>query len=137
MATEAPLEPTDKDVVTLIRGRVQTIELYEVKDTELSQLEGGSTGDIYLNLCIFVFTLGAGSINTLHTVAFTAGDTAITVHVAISVVSVILTPIFLILWISSRRSMRKVCRVIRARIQQVETVQPPRNDPNTPPGPVG
>lgn len=136
MAKEEFIEPKSPDSTgpLLRRGRVETIDLYEIKDTELAELEAGSKGDIHLNLCIFVFTLGASSLNTLHTVKFPPSDVAVFTHVAITVVCAVLTPIFLVLWVTNRLSMKKLCRKIRQRIENepIRGSQSPGTDDSDP-----
>ena len=50
-----PMLPVDNNsIVKIRRGRVSSVDLYEIKDSELDQLEAGSPATLQLNFSIFL-----------------------------------------------------------------------------------
>lgn len=127
MATGQPLGPQNtpgENTGPLVkRGRVESIYLYEVKDTELDSLESGSTGDLYLNIAVFLFGLGFSAFTTIATADF-RDKRMETAFVCLTVVCIVLTPIFGVLWYRSRRSIKRLCALIRRRIEDEVIITP-------------
>lgn len=51
----------------IIRGRVDSLSLYEITETELDTLERGSPYSIHLNFGVFLLTLGLSFLTSLLT----------------------------------------------------------------------
>ncbi len=99
------------------RGRVESVDLYEVKDSELDLLEKGSPATIQLNFAVFLLSIAFSSIAALCTATF-EWDTAKTVFVIISVVGILMGGYLLISWWRSRSAISTIVDVIRNRIVQ-------------------
>jgi hypothetical protein len=97
------------------RGRVESVDLYEIKENELELLENGSPSGLYLNFSIFLLSLAFSAIATISTATF-QNSTVGTLFLIVSVVGVIGGAFLLILWWRSRQSIAHVVRTIRARI---------------------
>ena len=136
-----PDEPRDLEgqkPLRVRRGRVDSVDLYEIKDSELDLLERGSPIDLQLNFAIFLFSIAFTAIAALATATFTSG-TAKTVFIVVVVVGILLGGYLLISWARSRHSLREVCKRIRSRIPPEVTPPPsPRasrtSDPQQPSG---
>lgn len=97
------------------RGQVNSVDLYEIKDSELDLLEKGSPTGIYLNFSIFLLSMAFSAIIALCTSTF--NDTKIeTVFIMVSVIGVLLGTFLLILWWRTRTSVSKAIKIIRKRI---------------------
>lgn len=104
------------------RGRVESVEIYEIKDSELEILEHGTPADIQLNWAVFLLSIAFTCIAALVTADFKY-PTARTTFIFIAVVG-ILGGIYLGMnWHRGKSSTRKVCLRIRERIK--ETFEPP------------
>ncbi|MBI4341251.1 MAG: hypothetical protein HY598_03105 [Candidatus Omnitrophica bacterium] len=97
------------------RGRVDCVDLYEIKDSELDYLESGSPGGIFLNFAIFLFSIGFSAIAALATATFTRWEVK-TFFILISIVGIIGGVLLLVLWCGAHRSMSKIIEKIRSRI---------------------
>ena len=64
------LPPYDGETLPVRRGRVESINLYEVKEDELDLLEKGSQATLQLNFSIFLFSIAFTSIAALATSDF-------------------------------------------------------------------
>jgi len=113
--TDEPKEPNGQDSFRVRRGRVGSVDLYEVKDSELDILEKGSPADLQLNFAIFLISTAISSISTLVTATFT-NPTVRTVFVVVSVVGILLGTYLLISWWRNRTSLKTLCKSIRQRI---------------------
>ena len=113
-----PPPPQDNDQnkpLRVRRGRVESVDLYEIKDSELDLLERGSPADLQLNFAIFLLSLAISAICTLATATFT-NTTVHTVFIVVTVVGILLGVYLLIAWWRNRASLKKVADQIRLRI---------------------
>ena len=55
----------DSTPLRVRRGRVESVDLYEIKDTELDTLEKGTPADLQLNFAIFLLSLAFSAIASL------------------------------------------------------------------------
>lgn len=124
MTTVPPADPEGLKPLRVRRGRVDSVDLYEIKDVELDTLERGSPADLQLNFAIFLISLAFGALASLVTATFRY-DVVRIVFVVIVVVGFILGAYLLISWNRSRRSVKELCIRIRRRI-------PPDVAPPTP-----
>ena len=123
-----PTTPFDDNQKTLRirRGRVDSVDLYEIKDSELDLLEKGSPADLQLNFAIALLSIAFSSICALATATFTRFENVFTF---VAIAGVIIGLYLLASWLRSSTSHREVCRRIRERIP-AETVSPsPGQDP--------
>lgn len=136
--TFPPREVEGDKPLRIRRGRVDSVDLYEIKDSELDLLEKGSPADLQLNFAIFVLSIAFSSIAALATASFTNARVE-QAFVVVSVVGLLLGAYLLIMWARNRTSLTAVCRRIRSRIPSdlpapvVGT--PPRGAPSEDPPP--
>ena len=113
--SDTPRELEGETTVRIRRGRVDSVDLYEIKDSELDQLEKGSPADLQLNFGVFVLSLAFAAICSLATATFTNA----TVHELFLIVAVggTLAGLYLLIsWFRNRVSNRELCERIRKRI---------------------
>lgn len=112
---ELPRDSTDQNSVRIRRGRVGSVDLYEVKDSELDILEKGSPADIQLNFSIFLLSVAISGVFSLATSTF-ANPRIETTFIVVTVVGFILGIYLMISWMRNRTSLRSLCKSIRERI---------------------
>ena len=114
-----PPPPRDNDEskpLRIRRGRVESVDLYEIKDSELDLLEKGSPADLQLNFAIFLLSSAISAICTLATATF-SNTTIQTVFIVVTVVGLLLGVYLLIAWWRNRTSLKSVADRIRQRIR--------------------
>ena len=97
------------------RGRVDSVNLYEVKENELELLENGSPATLQLNFAIFLFSMALTTITTLATATF-KWPIVESIFTFVSVIGVILGAYLFIAWWRTRISIRKLITKIKERI---------------------
>lgn len=97
------------------RGRVNSVDLFEVKENELDILEKGSPADLYLNFSIFLLSAAVTTTATLFSATF-AKPVVQTVFIVVTVIGALLGIFLLVLWHKTRTSVRAVIKGIRCRI---------------------
>lgn len=98
-------------------GRLDSISIYKVTESELSSLEAGRpTGYLFdLFLCLF-FTLGISFIVTITTTSIKS-DRLFSFSI-VAIVSIICSLVCLCLWLRCRKSLKIVIDAIKNRVQQ-------------------
>ena len=118
-----PTQDTDDNKPLRIRrGRVESVDLYEIKDSELETFRKGSPADLQLNFAIFLFSIAFSGVATLETATFANPD-AKTAFVVVVVVGLLLGSYLLISWLRNRTSLTATCGRIRERIKETEIVE--------------
>lgn len=113
---KAPPRDVEGDKALVVRrGRVESVDLYEIKDSELDLLERGSPTDLQLNFAIFLVSMAFSSICTLATATF-SNKTIENAFLLASIVGILLGAYLLIAWWINRKSLKDVCARIRQRI---------------------
>ncbi|HJV28600.1 MAG TPA: hypothetical protein VJ673_23170 [Aromatoleum sp.] len=107
------------------RGRVESVDLYEIKDTELDALEKGTPADLQLNFAIFLLSLAFSAIASLETATF-ATKSIETTFIIVAVVGILLGVYLMIAWWRARSEVKELCKRIRQRIPP--DVQAPDED---------
>ncbi len=97
------------------RGRVESVDLYEIKDTELDALEKGTPADLQLNFAIFLLSLAFSAVASLVTATFT-NKSIETTFIIVSVVGVLLGAYLMVAWWRARSEVKELCKRIRQRI---------------------
>ena len=110
-----PKEQAFNPALIIRHGRVESVDIYEIKDSELDLLEGGSPANLQLNFAIFLLSLAFSSICALCTSTFT-NKTIETIFLVVSVVGLLLGAFLLISWAKSLVSIKALCKRIRERI---------------------
>lgn len=98
-------------------GRVDCVNIYEVKDNELDLLEKGSPADNQLNFAIFFFSISLTCIGSLLTAKFDSGI-AQNVFIFISVIGILGGLYLIVSWWRARTSISRIVRTIRSRIPE-------------------
>lgn len=101
--------------IVVRRGRVDSVDLFEVKEHELEMLEQGSPASLQLNFSIFLLSIAFSAILTLTT-ATVESQILRTVYVVIAVVGVLLGLYLIISWWRTRTSIKKIIATIKNRI---------------------
>ncbi len=119
-----PNAPHVDEKVLVRRGRIDAINLYEVKEHELEVLEKGSTETLQFNFAIFLFSTAFTAIVALATSNF-KWQTVKTIFLLISIVGILHGTYLILSWWRSRTARKKVTETIRNRIKE----QPMNDDP--------
>ncbi|WP_153065524.1 hypothetical protein [Xanthomonas arboricola] len=126
------------------RGRVESVDLYEIKGTELDHFEYGAPGDLQFNFAIFLLSTAFSSVCALATATFD-NKTIESAFLFVAVIGITLGAYLVISWWRSRTPTKALCKKIRDRIQPeqggrsaIGAADPdPDPDPDEPPPPVG
>lgn len=98
------------------RGRVDSVDLFEVKENELELLENGEPTSLQLNFAIFLLSLAFSGVLTLCSATF-AQPILQNTFLFVSIVGAIVGLYLLLMWWKGRKSIKKVIQVIKNRIQ--------------------
>lgn len=109
------------------RGRVDSVDLYEVKENELDLLEKGSPATLHFNFAIFLLSMAFTAIVALATTNF-KWPIIETIFVFLSLIGILMGGYFLISWWRTRTSITQMIKTIRGRICD-EPVTPHRDIP--------
>lgn len=105
----------DSKPLRVRRGRVESVDLYEIKDTELDVLEKGTPAELQLNFSVFLISIAFAAISSLITAEF-PNKIVQTIFIVISVVGIIVGAYLLIAWSKTRSAVKNLCKKIRERI---------------------
>ncbi len=126
----SPKPPDGEKPLTIRRGRVDSVDLYEVKDNELDLLENGPSSRVQLTFAVFLLSIAFSSIVALSTTKTFSSDIMKTLHVVVAVVGILLGIYLLVVWYHRRSNIGEVVATIRGRI-------PPEGHSVPQGGPVG
>ena len=143
MAKLSQLDPSEEQTPFRVRrGRVDSVDLFEVKENELDILENGSSSELQLNFAIFLISLAFSSICSLATSTFKY-PVVQTIFLLVSVVGILGGSYLIILWRKTRTSVSDICKKIRERIPKdapkpcPDPAHTPEDLPEEPEQPVG
>lgn len=105
----------DSKPLRVRRGRVESVDLYEIKDTELDALEKGTPAELQLNFAVFLISIAFAAISSLMTAEF-PNKSVQTVFIVISVVGILIGAYLLMAWSKTRSAVNDLCKKIRERI---------------------
>lgn len=115
MAEEEPLvENTDFVRPRIVRGRVDSLSLYEITDYELEVLEEGLPGSTYLTFGVFFLTTALSFLVALLTNT-PASIRLFSVFVVVVTVGAAAGVVLLVLWYKTRARVTDVLDRIKAR----------------------
>jgi hypothetical protein len=121
---------TEPSTVWVRRGRVCSITVYDVKDSELDILEKGGVAETTLTFATLLLTLGMSALFCLA--ATTITNSLMKTIVAVVMVTGLVGGVFLlVVWFQTRKSIAKVVKTIRDRLLE-ETTTPPEPDKHKP-----
>lgn len=112
-------EDATNEKIDVRRGRVGSVDLYEVKENELDILESGSPASIYLNFAIFLLSSSITCIASLCFTAYVNNIIQIT-FICFSIIGVLGGILLLILWWNSKESIKQTIKVIRNRLPHLK-----------------
>ena len=98
------------------RGKVDSVDLYEVKEHELEILENGGNDSIYLNFSIFLISIAISCLASLCTSTFNFKIVE-TIFIVVTVLGFMVGLFLLLLWTRQENSVKKVIKTIRKRIE--------------------
>ena len=126
--TELPKEGGEQKETRIRRGRVESVDLYEIKDSELDILEKGSPTALQLNFAIFLLSIAFAAVCTVLTATF-ENKIIETIFVVVSVAGFMIGSYLLIAWWRNRTSLKLICMRIRERIEANARKSPPDVQP--------
>ncbi len=115
------------------RGRVGSVDLYEIKENELELLEKGSPANLQLNFSVFLLSIAFSAIAALATANFKHPITE-TIFVIVAVVGILVGVYLLISWWRTRASIGELVKKIRERIPPDVASSPPSESVDNLPG---
>ena len=121
MSTTPNPDYQDDKPLRVRRGRVESVDLYEIKDSELELFRKGSPADLQFNFAIFALSVAFSAIFSLCTATF-HNDSVHTAVIVVAVVGTLFGGYLLIAWRKNRTSLMTACDVIRNRIKEPDVV---------------
>ncbi len=106
---------TNEKPLQVRRGRVDSVNLYEVKEDELEILENGESTGIYFNFSIFLLSMAISCITALATATFSSPRIE-NAFLFVSIIGLIVGIFLLILWWKGRKSIKLIIVKIKNRI---------------------
>jgi hypothetical protein len=98
------------------RGRVDSLTLYEITESELDTLEQGSPASLHLNFAIFFVSTALSFLVALLTTTISS-DRTYCFFVVVMVVSFTASVVLGVLWFRQRKSASLLTQKIRQRVQ--------------------
>lgn len=115
-------QPTNSQVhenasggTTVRKYVVDELVIYEVKESELDQLERGSQSDLYLEFAIACVSTFFSFLIAICTVNFPANTNTEVIFVCVDVIMAIAGTLFIFLWYRQRKEKSKVIEAIKKR----------------------
>ena len=121
----------DEKSIPARRGRVDSVNLYEVKEEELELLEKGPS-TLKLNFAIFLFSIAFACITALATSNFKWQIVKL-IFAIVSVVGILQGAYLIISWWRARTPIAKVVSTIRNRINGNSVAPQMQDEPETQP----
>ncbi len=132
-----PNSPYKDEKPLIRRGRVDSLNIYEVKEHELELLENGAAGTLQFNFAIFLFSIALTCIAALATADF-KWDIVRSIFVFTTVVGLVVGSYLMLSWWRTRTSLKEVVSGIRNRLNgQVTDTQIPEEPETQPKIPEG
>lgn len=111
---------TGQNEPTILRGKVDSLSLYEITDFELNILEKGSPNSIYLNFSVFLLSVGFSFMATLLSTDIQSERTFY-IFVIFCILGIVGGVFLLILWYKMKNEVADVVIRIRERIRSQKT----------------
>lgn len=99
----------------ILRGKVDSLSLYEITDHELYILEKGYSSSLFLNFGIALFSIGISFFIALHTSQITS-DLTSTVFTVVTSVGLSTGLLLMGLWYRDRQPIAPMIKKIKSRI---------------------
>ena len=94
---------------------VDEVAIYEVKESELDELERGSQSDLFLEFAIACITTFISFLIAIMTADFPEKSNTEVVFVCVDVIMALAGTLFVFLWLRQRKDKSKVIAAIRKR----------------------
>lgn len=115
-------KPTNERVsdekVQIKRGRVDSLNIYEVSDFELTTLERGSTNSIFLNFAIFLISIAVAFLISLLTTDFENNLVIMIIFLILTIVGFLGGGFLLLLWYQKKDEFKLIIEKIKGRMNE-------------------
>ena len=105
------------------RGRVDSLDLYEITNYELDILATGSPSSLFLNFAIFLLSTATSFLVALLSTDISS-NRIFCIFTIVVVIGYISGVILLLLWLRNRKSISKIIKKIKERIPSEELTSP-------------
>lgn len=117
VSTKPINEKKTDEKVHIKRGRVDSLSIYEISDSELTTIERGSTNSIFLNFAIFLLSMAISFFISLLTTDFQNKQTVMIVFIVLTVVGFVGGSFLLILWYKLKDEFKITINKIKERMK--------------------
>lgn len=115
------ISDSEGEKITVKRGKVDSIKIYEVSESELITIEAGAPSSLYLNFTTFFGGVFVSFITVLLTVKFDLDIKkeliVFIVFLLCDIVTGFLTVIMVIIWMVKRKDLSNIIKRIKERIK--------------------
>ena len=108
----------DESQPKIKRGRVDSLNIFEIREDELNTIEKGSTTSLFLNFSIFLLSIAASFLIALLTSDFKEKLLTFTIFCVVTAVGFVIGLILLILWFREKDEFKEVIKTIRQRMKE-------------------
>jgi hypothetical protein len=113
----SPIQQTESESGPKIqRGRVDSITIYEITESELASLEAGTPTGYLFDLFLCLLTVGIAFFVTISTTTISS-DRLFSFYAILAIASTIGSLVCLCLWLRYRKSLKTVIEGIKKRVQ--------------------
>ena len=116
-----PEHDSGLDSVKIRRGKVDSLSLYEVTESELQDLESGGPASLFLNFAIFLLSSAVSFFASLMSTDIKSMK-IFTVFVLITIIGFVGGCILLLIWNKSRQSTIQIIQKIKGRMPSDELI---------------
>lgn len=110
-----PPPSNNNQTLSVRRARVGSIDIYEIKDSELEILEKGGPAGTQFNFAVFLFTLAFSSTISLLTATFKS-EIIQTIFVVVAVIGFLGGVYLFIQWRQAKKPIKSIVKDIRDRM---------------------
>lgn len=111
-------KPLDENQPIIKRGRVDSLNIFEIREDELNTIEKGSTTSLYLNFAIFLLSTAVSFLIALLTSNLKDKLFIFTIFCVVTAVGFLIGLFLLIMWFREKDEFKEVIKVIRQRIME-------------------
>ena len=109
---------TNEKGLTIKRGKVDSLSIYEVSENELSTIEKGSSSSIYLNFSIFLLSIAVSFFIALLTGEYTDKLLTYITFICLTIIGFVIGLFLLILWLKKKDDFSQVIERIKSRMKE-------------------
>lgn len=115
-AREKKEDLTDEKV-KIKRHKFDSLNIYEVTESELETLEKGSPSSIYFNFSIFLLSVAISFFASLLTNDYTNKQSTFIIFLVITIVGFVIGIFLLILWLRTKNSFNEIIQKVKDRME--------------------